>query len=117
MLYGLNTTSQYNKDFGLTVITKSCFQDFNLDPAINWVKVHIDLSFKRVKHFSKEKNMGLNVRKPDVVACQQQRRRPACAFTKSDQCLCYSLSSKYNNLACYTQKIIILAMPLLFPLA
>ena len=28
--------------------------------------------------------------------CEQQRRRPACASAKTDQCLCYSLFGKYN---------------------
>ena len=38
--------------------------------------------------------MGLDVRKPGSVACEQQRCRPACAFAQSDQRLCYSLSEK-----------------------
>ena len=28
--------------------------------------------------------------------CEQHRRRPACASTQSDQCLCYSLFGKYQ---------------------
>ena len=35
-------------------------------------------------------HMGLDARNPDFVACEQQRRRPACASTQSDQCLYYS---------------------------
>ena len=28
--------------------------------------------------------------------CEQQRRRPACAFLQSDQRLCYSLFAQYH---------------------
>ena len=28
---------------------------------------------------------GLYIRKPDFVACEQQRRRPACTYLQSDQ--------------------------------
>ena len=35
-------------------------------------------------------------RKPDVTACERQRRRPACTSAQSDQRLCYSLLGKYN---------------------
>ena len=38
--------------------------------------------------------MGLDARYPDFVACEQQRRRPACASAQSDERLCYSLSEK-----------------------
>ena len=38
--------------------------------------------------------MGLNARNPGFVAYEQQRCRPACASTQSDQRLCYSLSEK-----------------------
>ena len=39
-------------------------------------------------------HMGLNMRNRDFVACEQQRRRPACASAQTDQPLCYSLSEK-----------------------
>ena len=39
-------------------------------------------------------NMDEIERKPDFVACEQQGRRPASAFTQSDQCLCYLVSGK-----------------------
>ena len=42
--------------------------------------------------------MGLNPRKPDFAACEQQRRRQACTSAQSDQHLCYSNSGKYNSL-------------------
>ena len=35
-------------------------------------------------------------KKPDVAACERQRRRPACTSAQSDQRLCYSLLGKYN---------------------
>ena len=41
--------------------------------------------------------MGLEARKPDFAACEQQVRRPVCAYAQSDQCLCYSLSEMYNS--------------------
>ena len=28
--------------------------------------------------------------------CEQQRRKAACASAQTDQCLCYSLTGKYN---------------------
>ena len=34
------------------------------------------------------------MRNHEFVACEQQRRRPACASAQSDQRLCYSLSEK-----------------------
>ena len=34
---------------------------------------------------------GLDARKPDFVACEQQRSIPA----QSDQCLCFTLPAKY----------------------
>ena len=37
-------------------------------------------------------HIGLDARSPDFVACEQQRRRPACASAQSDLRLCYSLS-------------------------
>ena len=38
--------------------------------------------------------MGLDARKPVFSDCEQQRRRPACAYAQSDQRLCWSL--KYS---------------------
>ena len=35
--------------------------------------------------------MGYDGRNPYFVACEQQRRRPACASAQSDQRLCHSL--------------------------
>ena len=40
--------------------------------------------------------MGLDVRKSDFGACEQQRRRPVFVSTQSDQRLYYSLIEKYN---------------------
>ena len=42
-------------------------------------------------------------KKPYFVACEQQRRRPACTSAQSDQRLCYSLIGKYNILTCLMQ--------------
>ena len=42
--------------------------------------------------------MGFDARNSDFAACEQQRRRPVCAFVQSDQYLCYSLSEKQSNL-------------------
>ena len=36
------------------------------------------------------KYMGVGARRPDYVACDQQRHRPACAPKQSDQHLCFS---------------------------
>ena len=44
------------------------------------------------------KIMGLDARKHDFVACEQQRRSPTCASTQSDQSLCYSLHIKNDKL-------------------
>ena len=45
----------------------------------------------------KRKNLYLGFLKNLIAGvCEQQRRRPACISTKSDQCLCYSLFGKYH---------------------
>ena len=36
-------------------------------------------------------------KKPDFVACKQQRPRPACASVQSDQLFCYLFSKKYKS--------------------
>ena len=41
--------------------------------------------------------MGLYARKPDFIACKQQRPRPACALAQSDQC--WNLESTIAQLA------------------
>ena len=38
---------------------------------------------------------GHVTRKPDLVACEQQKRRPGCAFMLSDPRRCYSLYTTY----------------------
>ena len=40
--------------------------------------------------------------KPDFVACEHQRHRPACTFLQSDEHLCYMylLSGKYSSQKC-----------------
>ena len=38
--------------------------------------------------------------KPDTIACEQQRRNPACASVQSNQCRCYSLSGQKKYLSC-----------------
>ena len=43
------------------------------------------------------------------MVCEQQRRRPACAYAQSDQRLCYSLIGKYHILTCYKRNFNILA--------
>ena len=43
--------------------------------------------------------MGLIMRKPDFAACEEQRYRPACTPVQCDQCLCSSLTEKYNRWA------------------
>ena len=47
--------------------------------------------------------MGIEARKPDFVAYEQQRCRLASrsAQLQSEQHICYSLSKTYNSLACY----------------
>ena len=49
--------------------------------------------------------MGLDARKPNFVACKQQRCRPACAIVRSVHCLCYSLSGKEGSQACCMQNL------------
>ena len=44
--------------------------------------------------------MYLNVRKPDFVACEQQRCRPACKSVQSGQHLCYLESIVVNLASC-----------------
>ena len=42
----------------------------------------------------------LDAGKPDIAACEQQRRRPACASTQSKQRLGYSLYWKGRDSPC-----------------
>ena len=46
--------------------------------------------------------MGCNTRKPDFVAWEKQRHRPACTSTQSDQCLyvCFLESVVYKLATC-----------------
>ena len=46
-----------------------------------------------IKHLSRliVQYIGLVARKPDFVACKEERHRPACTSTQADQGLCYSL--------------------------
>ena len=41
---------------------------------------------------------GHVTRKPDLVACKQQRHRPGCAFMQSDPHRCYSLNANVYNI-------------------
>ena len=41
--------------------------------------------------------MSLNGRKPDFVACKQEKLRLGYASEQSDQHLCFSLSGKYSS--------------------
>ena len=47
--------------------------------------------------------LGLHVRKPVFGDCEQQRRKPACAYVQSDQHHFYSLIGKYHIETCYKQ--------------
>ena len=53
--------------------------------------------------------MGRVERKSDVVAIEDQRRRPVYTSAQSDQFLCCSPSWKYNWQTCYTQNFSFLA--------
>ena len=37
--------------------------------------------------------------------CEQQRRRPACAFAQTDQRLCFSLFGEYDINTCYQENL------------
>ena len=63
---------------------------------------------RNLHHFA-SLHMCLVARKPDFVAFEQQRCKPACASEQSDQHLCYSLSSEYDGLSCYMPYFNILA--------
>ena len=54
-------------------------------------------------------HLGLEARKPNFAACEQQRRRPACASAQSDQRLSYSLYGKYNSHPCSMENFHILS--------
>ena len=45
-------------------------------------------------HVYNDRDKQPPARKNDLVACEQQKRRPVCTSAKSDQRLCYSLSGK-----------------------
>ena len=51
------------------------------------------MSRRKLLYVSDITNMGADTRKPDLkfIVCEQQRRRPVCAFTQSDQCFVFHL--------------------------
>ena len=53
--------------------------------------------FKKYKLLINKYYLGFDTRKPEFIACKQQRCRPACASKYSDRHLCYSLSA--NNVS------------------
>ena len=53
----------------------------------------------RIFWLSWENPMGFYARKPDFVACEQQRCRLACASPQSDQHLCQVREPLYSNSA------------------
>ena len=53
--------------------------------------------------------MYLDARKPNFVACEQERHRLACTSAQSDQHLYYLPSGKYSSQVCRMQKFNILA--------
>ena len=59
------------------------------------------LIFRPATHQNLILYMGLIVRKPVFEVCEQQRRRPACAFPRSDQGLCFSLFGKPHIQTCF----------------
>ena len=80
---------------------QSCFFNFSHS---KYIRVNYgSLSFLKLV------NMSLALRKPNFVACEKQRCWSDCAFTQSDQLLCYSLSIKYHSLTCYMINFKILA--------
>ena len=53
--------------------------------------------------------MGPDARKPFIVLCEHQKRRPACTSAQSGQRICYLLSGEKYNLSSYMQNFVILA--------
>ena len=72
-------------------------------PAFNHRLTILDLLYRYMNastndtEYQENYHIGHDAREPDFVACEQQKRRPACAFTQSDQHLCYSVSGKYTD--------------------
>ena len=63
----------------------------------------------RDRNINNIKNWPLDARKPDFAAYEQQMRRSDCAYAKSDQRFCCSLSVKHNDSTSFTQNLNILA--------
>ena len=53
--------------------------------------------------------MGLDARKPDIGACEQQRRRPVFVSKKSDQRLYGSLTGNYIQ-TCIMQNFVLASL-------
>ena len=47
--------------------------------------------------------LGHDPSKPDIVACEQQRRRmpPSHIYAQAESLPCYSLPAKYDSLTCF----------------
>ena len=54
--------------------------------------------------------MGLDARKSDFGACEQQRRRSVFVCTQSDRRLYCSLIGKYNIFTCLMQNFILTSL-------
>ena len=63
-----------------------------------WASLHVFIW--KIRNQNQNYYMGPDRTKPSSGACAQHRRRPACAPTQYDQCLCYSLFEKCCMLSC-----------------
>ena len=86
---------------GIFILT--CVSGYATCPAFNHRLTILDLLYRYMNastndtEYQENYHIGHDGRQPDFVACEQQKRRPACAFAQSDQHLCYSVSGKYTD--------------------
>ena len=74
---------------------------FSYRHLLDFKSVEIKYSYgtsQSVNNQSAEKTMAYAADCGSFPLRHEKRCRPACTFGQSDQCLCYSLPAKYDNL-------------------
>ena len=74
-----------------------------------WVCRLIIKRFDRLRHEHISHDWASTRENLSSGVCEQQRRRPVCAFEQTDQRLCYSLIGKYHIKTCYERNFDFLA--------
>ena len=98
--------------YGVSQHNRSLYRLIWIDPGWNELLEirHCCLFLNYMKHKVEEQASWAKTQENlSAGVCEQQRHRPACASTQSDQRLCYSLIRKYHIKACFKRYFYFLA--------